>query len=104
LLSYRKPSLNGEELHNDSTNDDENSEISKPEIGDSDDAGDSNKREIQSLYPKDLPDSRVQDDLHSNVPPLIHASDISDKGKGNEIYNIIHVFFIYVMCAYRSSN
>jgi len=77
--------------------DDENCEISKPEIGDSDDAGDSNKREIPSLYPTDLPDSSVQDDLHSNVPPLTHASNISDKGKGNEIY-------IYVVCAYRSSN
>jgi len=99
LLSYRKPSLNGEELHNDSTSDDENCEISKPgviEIGDSDD-GDSNNREIPSLYPTDLPDSSVQDGLHSNVPPLIHASDISDKEKGNEIY-IIYVFFIYVCC------
>jgi len=63
---------------------------SKPDVIESCDENSSNE-EIPSLYPIDLPDSE-QD---SNIPPLIHAKDISDeadKEKSNKIKNVIHVY------------
>ena len=93
--------MNGEEQHCDSISGglrDANGSVfraSKPDVIESCDENSSNG-EIPSLYPIDLHD-RVQD---SDIPPLIHAKDISDevdKAKSNKIENVIHVYKQFLM-------
>ncbi|XP_065918115.1 uncharacterized protein [Dysidea avara] len=87
VLNYRTSPLNGEEQQCDSISDglgdgkDEVFRASKPdviEIDDSSDENSNNEEEISRLYPTGVPDS-VQDDVHNNIPPLIHTNEYSDE-------------------------
>jgi len=67
-----------------------NGEMRRPDVIEIDDSGDedNNNNKTPNLNPRNCPADSMLDDIHSNMPPLIHTDEI-DKEKGDKkIFNI----------------